>query len=286
MAEDDVRRPKVGAKSTVNLPVKICISLSATLFLFASLWGIAAHAQTNDDLAGALKKYDYPWYDADTDQLKPIKQKNEAFPMSSERNAIELGKAKTPKKKTPPTPPPGGTAKTVGNGWFGELNLATLFMMILVTVIVCALAFLFYKFLAVESSIEDPGSAKRKKLLSESIEQLPFDLQTAGGDFRSLAQQAYQAGDLRRAFIFLYSHVLVTLDQNERISLRKGKTNRQYLKEVWEDPKLSTYFKSVMLPFESAFFGDHDPAPDQFERCWSGLDNFHSHLGGPEGGSA
>jgi len=67
-------------------------------------------------------------------------------------------------------------------GWFGELNLATLFMMILVTVIVCALAFLFYKFLAVESSIEDPGSAKRKKLLSESIEQLPFDLQTAGGD--------------------------------------------------------------------------------------------------------
>ena len=206
--------------------------------------------------------------------------------MSSGRNEIELGKAKTPKVKPPATPPAGGAAKTVGNGWFSDLNLATVFMMILAFVVLVVLACLFFKFLAVESSEEDGTSARRKKLLSESIEQLPFDLQAAGGDFRSLAQQAYQAGDLRRAFIFLYSHVLVTLDQNERISLRKGKTNRQYLKEVWEDPKLSTYFKSVMLPFESAFFGDHDPAPDQFERCRSGLDNFHSHLGQPEGGSA
>ena len=98
----------------MNLPVKICTSLLATLFLFASLGGIAAHAQANDDLAGALKKYDYPWYDADTDQLKPIKEKNEAFPISLDRNAIELGKAKTPKKKTPPTP-----EDTDGDGTFG-----------------------------------------------------------------------------------------------------------------------------------------------------------------------
>ena len=144
----------------MNLPVKICTSLLATLFLFASLGGNAAHAQANDDLAGALKKYDYPWYDADTDQLKPIKEKNEAFPISLGRNAIELGKAKTPKKKTPPTPPAGGAAKTVGNGWFGDFDLAQLFMIILVTVIVCALAFLFYKFLAVESSEEDAGSTR------------------------------------------------------------------------------------------------------------------------------
>ena len=270
----------------MNLPVKICISLLATLFVFVSFWEFTAHAQSNDDLAGALKKYDYPWYDAETDQIKPVKSRSEAFPMSSGRNEIELGKANPPKKTQPTTTPAGGAANTVGNGGLGEFNLATAFMMILVTVIVCALAFLFYKFLAVESSQDDGASARRKKLLSESIEQLPFDLQAAGGDFRSLAQQAYQAGDLRRAFIFLYSHVLVTLDQNERITLRKGKTNRQYLKEVWEDPKLSSYFKSVMLPFESAFFGDHDPAPDQFERCWSGLENFHSHVGQPEGGPA
>lgn len=268
----------------MNLPAKICISLLTTLFLFVSFGGIAAHGQSNDDLAGALKKYDYPWYDADSDQLEPLESKSEAFPMSSERNEIELGKAKIPKVKPPSTPPAGG-AGTAGGGWLGGFDLTSLLMTILITVIVCALAFLFYKFLAVESSQDDGASARRKKLLSESIEQLPFDLQAAGGDFRSLAQQAYQAGDLRRAFIFLYSHVLVTLDQNERISLRKGKTNRQYLKEVWEDPKLSSYFKSVMLPFERAFFGDHEPAPDQFERCWSGLDNFHSHLGQSEGSS-
>lgn len=268
----------------MNLPAKICISLLTTLFLFVSYLGIAAHAQSNDDHSDALKKFDYPWYDADTDQLTALESKSENFPMSSQRNKIELGKAKTP-KATPPTGNLGGGVNSLGN-WLGDLNPTPLFMVILVTVIVAALAFLFYKFLAVESSDEDPNAARRKKLLSESIEQLPFDVKAANGDFSSLAQQAYQAGDLRRAFIFLYSHVLVTLDQNERISLRKGKTNRQYLKEVWEDPSLSSYFKSVMLPFESAFFGDHDPTPDQFERCWSGLENFHSYLGQPEGGSA
>ena len=271
----------------LNFPARICISLLATLFLFEPFLGGSAHshanayAQSNDDLADALQKYDYPWYDADCDQLIPFESKSEAFPMSSGRDEIELGKAPISK---PSTVPPAGNA---GNGdWLAGFNISTLFMMILVIVIVCILAFLFYKFLAIESSQDDQSSARRKKLLSESIEQLPFDFKAAGGDFRSLAQQAYQAGDLRRAFIFLYSHVLVTLDQNERISLRKGKTNRQYLKEVWEDPKLSSYFKSVMLPFESALFGDHDPAPDQFERCWSGLENFHRHLGQSKGGGA
>ncbi len=264
----------------MRLPAKICLCLLTTLLTCVSAWGTCARAQSNDDLSEALKKYDYPWYDADRDQLKPLASKSEAFPKSDGRNEIELGKVKKATPKTPPTSP------TVGNSWFDGFDIAPLFMAILVTVIVLAVAFLFYKFLDVESSTEDNGAARRKKLLSESIEQLPFDLKEGNGDFRSLAQQAYQSGDLRRAFIFLYSHVLVTLDQNERITLKKGKTNRQYLKEVWEDPKLSSYFKSVMLPFESAFFGDHDPAPDQFQRCWEGLENFHSHLGQPEGGSA
>ena len=263
----------------MKFPAKTCICLLATLLACVAHGGGFAHAQSADDLSDALKKYDYPWYDADRDQLKPLETKSEASTKSAERNEIGLGTA----KKAKPTPP---TTPTVGYSWFDGFDVAPLFMSILIIVIVAALAFLFYKFLAVESSDEDSGLARRKKLLSESIEQLPFDLKEGDGDFRSLAQQAYQSGDLRRAFIFLYSHVLVTLDQNERITLRKGKTNHQYLKEVWEDPKLSSYFKSVMLPFESAFFGDHDPAPDQFERCWSGLENFHSHVGQPEGGPA
>ncbi len=266
----------------MNSPLKICICLLATLLAFVPAGENCAHAQSDNDPADALKKYDYPWYDAEKDQLKLLESKTEAFPKSVGRNKIALGK---PKKANPQKPP--GRTKTVGNNsWFGDMNIETLFMLILATVILLALAFLFYKFLDVESSGDEFSASKRKKLLSESIEQLPFELTEGNGDFRSLAQQAYQAGDLRRAFIFLYSHVLVTLDQNERITLRKGKTNRQYLKEVWEDPKLSSYFKSVMLPFESAFFGDHDPAPDQFERCWSGLENFHSHLGQTEGGAA
>ena len=238
-----------------------------------------ASSEATDQTPDWLPNRSYPWYDVKAQQIKPLETQTESTSKSGIRNDIEKGIVKT-KAAKPATPR--GPVTTRGTNTSGGLDLATFFTALLVVIIAVALGFLIHKFLKIESSSEG-DSLNKRKLLSESIEQLPFDLQVKNGDFLSLAQTAYQAGDLRRAIILLYSHVLVTLDQNERIELKKGKTNRQYLKEVWQDPPVSKYFKSVMLPFESAFFGNHVPEAQGFERCWAGLDEFHQRVNQPVG---
>jgi len=99
-------------------------------------------------------------------------------------------------------------------------------------------------------------------------------LETTSGDFRQLAQNAYASGDYRSAITYLFSHVLVSLDQRGLIRLRKGKTNRQYLSELRRHRSLADYYQHVMVPFEAAFFGNHDLEKKQFESCWNQLDSF------------
>ena len=148
---------------------------------------------------------------------------------------------------------------------------------IVAAIILVVIVMLVMTFLYIEStkSEETESSGRSRK---QSIEQLPFDLDSADGDFQSAADAAYRSGDLRKAIIYLYSHVLVTLDQNRLIRLRKGKTNRQYLREVQRHQGVSGYFQQVMLPFESVFFGDHEMDAEQFQQCWSGLNRFHSQV--------
>ena len=118
-----------------------------------------------------------------------------------------------------------------------------------------------------------------RRSLQESIQQLPFQVDVASGDFHQLAQQAYRSGDYHRAIMMLFSHVLVSLDQKGFVRLRKGKTNRQYLRELKGYTALPDYFGSVMIPFEAAFFGDHQLEKRDFEECWNGLPSFQNGLG-------
>ena len=245
---------------------------STTTTMYAQQVGLI---DTADD---ALKGYNYPWYDADADQLKPLEFPEETQAWSVDRDSVALAPAK------PVTNNPNPVTAPTGPGNFDFGALFPVFMIVLLLIVLGVLAYLFSKFLQVESLGDQSDSARRRKLLSESIEQLPFELQAGNGDFRSMAQAAYTQGDLRQAIIYLYSHVLVTLDQNELIRLRKGKTNRQYLKEVWSYQDISAYFKKVMLPFESVFFGDHELERREFEQCWSQLDSFHKHVEQKAGG--
>ena len=268
-------------KDRVNRSCRLVIAM-----VMCGLLGVAASSNTAtfaqqiglaETTTDALNGYDYPWYDADTDQLKPLEYPEEGQPRSVDRDSVALAPVKAVKPTTPTT-----VAPTGGNYDFSFLF--HIFMIVLILIVLGILGFLIYKFLQVESFGDQGDSARRRKLLSESIEQLPFELQAGNGDFRSMAQAAYSKGDLRQAIIYLYSHVLVTLDQNELIRLRKGKTNRQYLKEVWSYQDISAYFKKVMLPFESVFFGDHELEKREFEQCWSQLDSFHQQVEQKAGG--
>ena len=51
-------------------------------------------------------------------------------------------------------------------------------------------------------------------------------------DLLAEARRHYQAGNYGAAIVYLFSFQLVQLDQRQIIRLAKGKTNRQYLREV------------------------------------------------------
>ena len=167
----------------------------------------------------------------------------------------------------------GGGGGTGGAGGGAE----SMFGIILAGIILVVIVALVMTFLYIESN-KSEKDAKQGRSRQQSIEQLPFDLESSEGDFQTAAEAAYRNGDLRKAIIYLYSHVLVTLDQNEMIRLRKGKTNRQYLNEARRHKGIAEYFRQVMIPFESVFFGDHDMDAEQFQQCWSGLNQFHTKV--------
>ncbi len=244
----------------------------AAVTLWIGVFG-AACAVAGENAADALNAHQYPWYDAQTRSVKPLKIRAGNDSQSKERNTIVIGKP--PATKPPP-------AITTGGRWAGGTagGGSSVFMVIVAGVILIGVVLLVLTFLYIESNKSAQVVASSRRSRQQSIEQLPFDLDVTKGDFQSAAESAYRSGDLRKAIIYLYSHVLVTLDQNQLIRLRKGKTNRQYLTEVQRHHGMSGYFSQIMLPFEAVFFGDHEMDADVFQQCWAGLNQFHARVKG------
>jgi hypothetical protein len=78
--------------------------------------------------------------------------------------------------------------------------------------------------------------------------------------------------------IYLFSYKLLALDRHNLIRLARGKTNRQYVAELSQQPTLQELLRHSMVAFEDVFFGQHRLDPERFEGCWQSLDRFHQHL--------
>ncbi len=107
------------------------------------------------------------------------------------------------------------------------------------------------------------------------VEKLPFQLEGGAVDLLPMAKQFRDQGDFRKAIIYLFSYKLLRLDQERLIRLAKGKTNRQYLRELRTHRPLRSLVELTMVAFEDVFFGEHDLDRQRFESCWSSLDKFH-----------
>ena len=117
-----------------------------------------------------------------------------------------------------------------------------------------------------------------KKAEIDRVEQLPFVVRRPGGDLLSEARALYEQGRYGEAMVYLYSYELVQLDRHQHIHLAKGKTNRQYLREIRSAPTLRSVLHRSMIAFEDFFFGRHDLDRLRFEECWQRLDEFHGAL--------
>ncbi|MBX3411298.1 MAG: DUF4129 domain-containing protein [Pirellulales bacterium] len=119
------------------------------------------------------------------------------------------------------------------------------------------------------TSDEDDADAEEAR-----VEALPFQVARPASDFLTEAERCRRAGNYRDAIIYLFSHELVSLDRQQCIRLSKGKTNRQYLRELSRRVALRSLVEETMVTFEDVFFGDHPLDASAFERCWSRLPEF------------
>ena len=50
--------------------------------------------------------------------------------------------------------------------------------------------------------------------------------------------------------------------------LAKGKTNRQYLRELQARADMAPLLATSMVAFEDVFFGGHSLSRERYEECW------------------
>jgi hypothetical protein len=110
----------------------------------------------------------------------------------------------------------------------------------------------------------------------DRVEALPIQLKRPRGDLLAEAQRHYEAGEWAEAMIYLYSYQLLQLDKNQWIRLTRGKTNRQYWRELSRNQGPAELMSQSIVAFEDVFFGRHPLDRQRFEACWNRLDEFHS----------
>ena len=112
----------------------------------------------------------------------------------------------------------------------------------------------------------------------DRIDDLPVKLNKPTGDLLSAAREHYLAGQYAEAIVYLYSHQLVQLDRRNLIRLTRGKTNRQYLREISSYMGIQQLVEQTMIVFEEVFFGRRSLSRERFECVWNQMDDFQQMI--------
>jgi len=121
-----------------------------------------------------------------------------------------------------------------------------------------------------EVDLDDEQADERRR------EALPLTTAPRRGDLLAEARRLYQEGRYAEAILYLFSYQLFQLDKQRRIHLAKGKTNRQYLREVGPASPLRRLVEPTMIAFEDVFFGHRAIERGRFESCWLRLPEFEA----------
>jgi hypothetical protein len=187
--------------------------------------------------------WDYPWYDDETDGIR----------------RIDLRAKRQPPFSSATTGSAGGSWDLEWLGW------------VLIALVVAFVLFMLLKVYwtrTPRAGGADEAALIGKPVSVDRLEELPFQIDQPAGDLLSAARRASEAEDFNRAIVLLYSHQLLELDKRDAIRLTKGKTNRQYLRELRLRPGLAPLLATSMVAFEDVFFGGHSLSRERFEECW------------------
>ncbi len=234
-----------------------CSFFAGLLFAQAAAGQALSDQAAVDAAAESLRRYRaYPWYDAKQDALHRV----DVAPPSDVGNRHSRWEAK-------PT------------NWSFPVWVLQLLRTLVWTLLAVGLGVVVYQMIKVFLTRETAAAIRSSRRAmaavgnADRVESLPFQLARPESDFLSEARRLYEAGRFSEAIIYLYSYQLLQLDELHVIRLARGKTNRQYLREVRRHP-VRAILERTMVTFEDVFFGDHSIDRARFEMCWSDLDRF------------
>lgn len=264
-----------------------CLSLLLVLIAWLAMADKLRAQQAED--AGEVASADYvesarealgerqslPWYDAEKDDVRAL---DIPAPDSKQFNN------RASRWDTKPRAPASGTGITAPTWTWGNF-FAQVFTGLVVVIGVLLVAFLIYLLVRAYLNSEEAAAVTTARSTVaadetdvERIESLPFTVARPRGDLLDEAMAQYQAGNFRLAVIYLYSYLLIQLDRHQQIHLARGKTNRMYLRELRQQPRLQSILQRTMTSFEDVFFGNHSLSREEFELCWNQLDDFHKQI--------
>lgn len=108
---------------------------------------------------------------------------------------------------------------------------------------------------------------------------LPVGLELDTSDPWAAALEARRAGDLRRAVVLLFAHLLIELEHHGLLRLLPGRTGRQLVRSV-SDADLRRLVEPTLRLFEVVYYGHRAPDPDRFDEAWSSAEAFRASLAG------
>ena len=221
----------------------------------------------------------YPWYDPDSDSLKPAGFNRQPPPQTNSNNPQQPQQPKNLPPNKLSTKPPQSSGGSSSSSAAASTGFASTFMQglmwLVLALVLCGLVYMLiqaYLNRENQSATESTELAdKDTRTEAERVDALPFAVRRTKAGLLEEARRNYEAGNYREAIIYFYSHILVELDRAQIIRLERGKTNREYLREVTPRRSARDVLEPTMLRFEDVFFGDHPLPREQFEVCWQQL---------------
>lgn len=252
---------------------KVVWFLLCMIWLHVATGTTCAQTPEADPVKKSLEDQSFPWYDKEKETEKPVSIVADPDE-TGQRDSKWLGSGNWQSKQNTRTIRPFST------------GLGTVFQVIIWIAVALGLLGLSYIVIVAFMKLDAKNvlgggdeEVEEEEVDRTRIENLPFQVKRPNANLLAEAQACYDRGEYNDAIIYLYSHQLIELDKRQAIHLTKGKTNRQYVRELRERPKLSNILESSVLLFEEAFFGRHSITRNQIDRCWNQLPDFQRELG-------
>jgi hypothetical protein len=213
----------------------------------------------------------FPWYDPERDDLRDLN--------APAKKAVDAEIRKTGWEREPAAAPNAVARPRTTSSLAGFLQAAAMALLVL---LLCGLSYLLVRYFVLQE--EAAGGNRQQAPLddrsqeADRVEQLPFHVRRTDTDLLSEARRLYEQQRYEEAIVYLFSYQLVELDKHQHIHLAKGKTNRQYLRELRQHAALQGMVQRSMIAFEEVFFGRHRLDRDRFEQAWQQLPAFQQAL--------